>query len=125
MARKPLRDAVKDVADDGSRGRGDDTYARRQKPQRPLARFIEKPFSREFPAALLDKRHERADACWLQRLDDDLIDGSVGIDCDLAGHDDFQTLPRLGLKPREDSFPNHRIDAGGLVLQTEIGVAGS
>ena len=54
MARKPLRDAVQDVADDGAGRRRHNPYARGQKRQPPLARFIEKPFRREFPAALLN-----------------------------------------------------------------------
>src|SRR5208337_3881146 len=124
MARKPFRYAVQDVADDGSGRRCYDAYAEGQKWQRPLARFVEKLLRREFPAALLDERHQSADPSWLQRIDDDLIGGLAGIGCNFSGRDDFQALLRLGLQPRQGSLPDHRIDAGGLVLQAEIGVPG-
>src|SRR5208337_3951608 len=124
MARKPFRYAVQDVADDGSGRRCYDAYAEGQKRQRPLARFVEKPLRREFPAALLDERHERADPSRLQGIDYDLISGLTGIGCNFSGRDDFQALLRLGLQPRQGSLPDHRIDAGGLILQAEIGMAG-
>ena len=62
-----------------------------------LARLVEQAFGGELLLALLEQRHQRADAGRLQRLDDDLVIGAAGIGREPAGDDDFQPLLRLDL----------------------------
>ena len=67
MARKAVGEAVQDVADDGAGRRGDDADHARQKRERALARLVEQALGGEPAAALLEQRHERADAGGLDR----------------------------------------------------------
>ena len=62
----------------------------------PLARCIEKTFRGEAAAALVEERHQRADAGRLDRIDDDLVGGFAGKGRDPPGRDNFQPFFRLG-----------------------------
>ena len=62
--------------------------------QRPLAGGVEQALGGELAAALLEQRHQRADAGGLHRLDDDLVLGLAGEGGDLAGGDHLQPLLR-------------------------------
>ena len=48
----------------------------------------------------------------------------VGIGGDAAARHDLQPLLGLELEPLEGAAPDHRLDAGALVLQREIAMAG-
>ena len=84
----------------GLRHDADDT---RQERQRALPRLVEQAFGGELALALLELRHERAEAGGLQRLDDDLILGGAGKGGDLAGGDDLHAL--LGLELERPQTP--------------------
>ena len=96
-----------------------------QERQELLARLVEQAFGGELALALLEQRHQRAEAGRLQRLDDDLVARAVGIGGEPAGDDDLEAL--LGLEPHaaEHALPDHRLDLGALVLEREIDVAGA
>ena len=69
------------------------------------------------------QRQQRALAGQLQPLDDDLVFGAPRIGGELAGRDDLGAVlgperQRAGAGP-----PDHRVHAGGLVLQAEIAMA--
>ena len=70
----------------------------RQERQQLLARLVEQAFGGELLLALLEQRHQRADAGGLQRLDHDLVVRAAGIGGEPAGDDDLQ--PLLGLDPQ-------------------------
>ena len=70
----------------------------RQERQRALARLVEQALGGELLLALLQQRHQRADAGRLQRVDDDLVLGRAGIGRDAAGGDDLQPFLRLELQ---------------------------
>ena len=124
VARKAVGQPVQDVADDGAGGRRDDADDRGQERQELLARLVEQAFGGELLLALLEQRHQRAEARRLQRLDHDLVGAAARIGREPAGGDDFEPLLRLDPHAAEGAAPHHRIDAGGLVLQGEIGMAG-
>src|SRR5262249_26159312 len=73
VAWKAVGEPMDDVADDGTRRRGDDANDAWEKRQRLLARRLEQAFSGELFLSLLQKRHERASAGRLDLLDDELI----------------------------------------------------
>ena len=58
--------------------------------QQLLARLVEQPLGGEFLAALLEQRHQRAEAGRLQRLDDDLVLRAAGIGGEPAGDHHFE-----------------------------------
>ena len=94
--------------------------------QNGSARFlfrVKQPLGGELFLPLLEQRHERARARWLQLLDDDLVARLAGEGRDAAGDDDLKPFLGLELQFRECGAPDHGIDAGGVVLQAEIGVA--
>ena len=62
-----------------------------------LARLVEQPLGGELLLALLQQRHQRADARRLQRVDDDLVFGRAGIGGDAPGGDHLE--PFGGLDP--------------------------
>ena len=116
-ARKTVGDAMQDVADDGAGRRGDDADDVRQIGNGPFARLVEKPLGGELAAALLDERHQRADAGGFELFDDDLIGRFARKRGDLAGGDDLEPFLRLDPHAAENALPDHRIDAGVLVLE--------
>ena len=75
VAGEAVGEAMQDVADHRAGGRGDDADDARQIGQRLLARRVEQAFGGEHLLALLEQRHERADAGGLELVDDDLIFG--------------------------------------------------
>ena len=90
--REALVEAVQHVADHGAGRRGDDADHARQVRQRLLALLVEQAFGGELLLALLQQRHQRADAGRLQRIDDDLVGGLAGIGGDAARGDHLQPL---------------------------------
>ena len=121
---EPVRDAVQDVADDGAGRRGDDPDHARQERQGALAGGIEQSFGGEAAAPLLHHGHEGADAGGFERFDDDLVGGLARKGRDLAGRHHLHALFGLDAHARETRAPHDGIDAGALVLEGEIGVAG-
>ena len=87
--------AVHDVADDRAGRRCDDADHVGQigKLLLPLGR--EEPFGLQPLLALLQHRHERAQARELDLLDDDLVARRTGIGGNSPGADDLQALLRL------------------------------
>ncbi len=124
MAGEAVGEAMENVADHRTGGRGDDADDAREVGELLLARLIEQAFGGEHLLALLEQRHERADAGGLELVDDDLIGGLAGIGGDAAAYDDFEPLLRLEFEPLEGALPDHRLDGGLVVLQREIAMAG-
>ena len=120
VAREAVGEAMQDVADHRAGRRGDDADHLGQERQELLARLVEQAFGGELPLALLEQRHQRAEAGGLQRLDDDLVARAVRIGGELAGDDDLHAL--FGLHPHagEGHLPDHAVDLGALVLEREI-----
>ena len=67
--------------------------------QRALALLGEQALGGELALALLEQRHQRADAGRLQLVDDDLVFGRAGIGGDAAGGDDLHALLGLEAQP--------------------------
>ena len=63
-----------------------------------LAALFEEPFGGEPLLAVLEQRHQRADAGGLQRLDDDLVLRLSGEGADLPGHHHLESLLGLDLE---------------------------
>ena len=116
--------AVQDVADDGAGRRGDDADDTRQIGRELLATGLEQPLGGELALALFEQRHQCAGPGWLQRVDDDLVLGGVGVGGDLATGDHLHAFFRLEAQLAEHAAPDHRLDAGVLVLQRKVGVTG-
>jgi hypothetical protein len=60
-----------------------------------LSRRVEQAFRRKLPLALLEQRHERADAGGLQPLDDDLVLRFSRKGGDAPGGDELDPVLRL------------------------------
>ena len=121
--RAAVLEPVEDVADHRAGRRGDDADDSRQERQLALALGVEQPFGGERLAALLEQREQRALARQLHPLDDDLIFGAAGIGGELAGRDDLGAVLGPERERGRVAAPDHRVDAGVLVLQGEIAVA--
>ena len=100
VAGEAVGEPMQDVADHRAGRRGHDADDARQKGQRLLAIRVEQAFGGELAFALLEQRHQRADAGGLELVDDDLIFRLVGIGGDPAPDDDFEPLLRLEFEPR-------------------------
>ena len=103
--------------------RGDDADHARQERQLALALRVEQPFGGERLAALFEQRQQRALAGQLHPLDDDLVLRAPGIGGELAGRDDLGAVLGPEGESRRTAPPDHRVDAGVLVLEREIAVA--
>ncbi len=123
MAGEAVGEAVENVADHCAGRRGDHADDARQVGQLLLARLVEQALRGEHLLALLEQRHERADAGRIELVDDDLIFRFVGIGGDAALGHDLQPLLGLEFQPLEGAPPDHRLDAGLVVLQREIAMA--
>ena len=86
---------MQDIANDSAGRRRHHADHLRQIRQELLARFVEQAFGGELFLALLEQRHQRADAGGLERFNDDLVFGAAGKGRQPAGGDDFQ--PSSGL----------------------------
>ena len=122
--REALVEAVQHVADHGAGRRRDDADHARQMRQALLALLVEQAFGGELLLALLEQRHQRADAGRLQRIDDDLVGGFAGIGRDAPDGDHLHPFGRLELQVAEGAAPDHGVDLGLVVLQREVAVAG-
>ena len=123
MAGKALVEAMENVADHRTCGRGDDPDDPGQVGNGLLALSLEQAFGGELSLALFEQRHQRADARGLDVLDDDLIGRLLRIRSDLAGGDDLEPLLQFRAQPAEAAAPDHGVDLGTLVLDREIAVA--
>ena len=72
--------------------------------QQLLARLVEQAFGGKLPLALLQQRHQGADAGRLQRLDHDLVGRTARIGGEPAGGDDFEPVLRLDAHAAEVRF---------------------
>ncbi|MNX81030.1 hypothetical protein D3C86_1127050 [compost metagenome] len=122
MHGKAIRDAVKNIANNRTRRRGDDADDARHERQATLAFRIKQPFRRQTSTAIFEQRHQRAGTCRFEAFYDDLVFRGAGKGGDLAGGNDFHALFRAELQSRKRALPDHRIDAGTIVLQREIGM---
>ena len=123
MAGEAVGEPVQDVADHRTGRRGDHADDARQIRQRQLAIRVEQALGGERAFALLEQRHQRADAGRLEIVDDDLIFRFVGIGGDASLDHHFEPLLGLELEPLIRALPDHRLDRGLLVLQHEIAMA--
>ena len=96
--------------------------ARRER-QRALAARVEQPLRRQRPAALVEQGHQRALAGQLEPLDDDLVARAGRIGGQLAGRDHLDPVLGLEAERARLAAPDHRVDAGGIVLEREIAMA--
>ena len=101
---------MQNVSNHGAGRRGDHADHPRQKGQGTLALGVEQALGGEALAALVEQRHQRADARRLERLYDDLIGGFAGKGRELAGRDDLHALLGLDLEARESALPDHRVE---------------
>jgi len=124
VARKSAGEPVQDVADHRSGRRGHDTDQVRQERQRLLARRVKEPLGGKLFLALLEQHHQRAEACRLERVDDDLVLRFPGIGGEPPGDEDLEPLLGLDSHAREGGPPDHRLDLGAFVLEREVTVAG-
>ena len=124
VAGKAVAEAMQDVADHRAGRRGDHADDARQIGQRPLARVGEQALGGEHLLALLEQRHQRADAGRLQLVDDDLVFRLAGIGGDAAGERSTSS-PASGLNLRRAKVLRQITASmrGVLVLQREIAVA--
>ena len=115
---------MQNIAYHGAGRRGDNADHRRQEGQGLFAVRVEQTFGGEFLSSLVQKRHQRADARGLQRLDHDLIGGFSRKGRDPAGRDHFETFRGASAKARQCAFPYDGVESRGLVLQAKIAMSG-
>ena len=123
MGREAVLEPVEDVADHRAGRRGDHADQPRRERQPALALRVEQPLGGERLAALVEQRHQRALPGQLEPLDDDLVARAGGIGGELAGRDHLDPVLGLEAERRRLAAPDHRVDAGGVVLQREIAMA--
>ena len=123
MGREAIVQPVEDVADHRPGRRGDHADHARQERQRLLARRVEQPLGGERAAPLVEQRHQRALPGQLQPLDDDLVARAAGIGGEPAGRDHLDPVLGLEADRRRLAVPDHRVDAGLVVLEREIAMA--
>ena len=114
---------MKDVADHRARRRGDDADDAGEERQLLLARLEEQALGVEHLLALFEQGHQRAGACGLELIDDDLIFRLVRISGDAASDHDFEPSLGLEFEPLVGAAPDHRLDRGPVVLQREVAMA--
>ena len=85
---------------------------------------VEQAFGGELLLALLQHRHQRAEAGQLDLLDDDLVARRAGIGRDPAGADDLEPRFRLHAAARARSAPDDGVQDRLVVLEVEIDMAG-
>ena len=125
MGGEPVLEPVENVADHRPGRGGHHADPRRREWQRPLARLVEQPLRRELAPTLVEQRHQRALSGKLEPVDDDLVARARRIGGEPPGCDHLYAV--LGLEPKRARLPapDHCIDAGVLVLEREIAMAGS
>ena len=123
-ARKALGQAVQHVADHRAAWRGHDPDHLRQERQALLARDVEQPLCGELLLALLEQSHERADASRREPVDDQLVLRAARIGGDAAGRHDLEAVLRFERQAQRRAAPAHGVEAGGVVLEREVAVAG-
>jgi hypothetical protein len=124
VAREAVGEPMQNIANDGARGRGDDSDPLGQERQELLARGVEQTFCGELLLARLYQRHQRADAGQLERLDDDLVGRLPGEGGQPAGDHDLEPFLGLDAHAPGRAPPDYRLDLGVRVLEGEIAVAG-
>ena len=93
--------------------------------QRPLAGGVEQALGRERLLAHLEHRHQRADPGRRDLLDDELVLRRGREGGEPAGGDDLHPLLRRHGEPARRHPPDHRAEAGAIVFEVQIDVAGS
>ena len=124
-SRTPVLQAVENVADHRPRRRGDDADHAREEGQLALAAGVEQSFGGERLAALLEQSEQRPLPRKLHPLDDDLVLGAPRISRQLPRSDDLGAIFGTKRETGRTRAPDDGVDAGILVLQREIAVAGS
>jgi len=112
------------VADDRACRGADHPDQPRREWQLLFARLVEQPLGGKGQPPLFEQGHQGALAGQLQPVDHDLVARSGRICGELAGGDDLD--PVLGLEADRGGLasPDHRVDAGAVILQCEIAMAG-
>ena len=123
-AREAVVEPVQDVADHGTRGRGDDTDHIGQERQFLLARLVEQAFLGELAAAVLQELQERALAGEFHRLDHDLVARAAGVGRDAAGAHDLHALLQGQPEAADVAAPAHAVEHRVRVLEGEVEMAG-
>src|SRR5262249_34475110 len=95
-----------------------------QKRQELLARLVEQSLGGKLLLALLEELHQRANAGRLQPVADDLIAGTTWIGRQPASDDDLKPLLGVDAHAAIAAFPDDGVEAGALVLQRKVRVAG-
>ncbi len=121
-ARPTVADAMKNVANNGARRRGDDTDRAWSERQGAFAVGGKQAFGMQFLLQSLQLSQERTDAGDFHLLDDDLVFRRRREGGDPAGDDDFQAIVGLGLQARHLAFPDDAVDRRLVVLQRQIDV---
>jgi hypothetical protein len=123
MARKAIRQAVQDIADDGAGGRSHHADDLRQIGNLLLAVIVEQALGGQLLAAFFQQRHQRAGAGGLHAVDDDLVLGLAGKRGDAPGDDDLEALFGLDLQPSRLALPDHAGQHRAVVLEVKIDMA--
>src|SRR5262245_1890362 len=114
---------MQNVADDRAGWRSDDSDHVGKERQKLLARLIEQSFGGKLPFAFFQKFHQRADTGGLQAVDDNLILRACRKCRQPARDDNFKSLLWLDAHAAISGSPDHGLDAGVLILESEIGMA--
>ena len=88
-----------------------------------LAAGVEQAFGGERLAAPVEQRHQRALPGQLEPLDDDLVARARRIGGEPAGGDHLDAVLGREAQLARLAAPDHRVDAGGIVLEGEIAMA--
>ncbi len=115
---------MQDVADHGTGRRRHHPDDLREVGQQLFARLVEQALGGELLLALLQQRHQGAEAGGGERLDHDLVSRAAREGGQPPGGDDFQPLLWLDAHARKGAAPDHGLDARALVLEGEIGMSG-
>ena len=90
-----------------------------------LARDVEQTLRGQLLLALLEQSHERADAGRCETVDDQLVLGAARKGGDAAGRHDLEAVLGSERQAQRRAAPAHGIQAGGVVLEREVAVAGA
>ena len=123
LARKPVPQAVQDVADHSARGRGDDADHLWQIGQRPLQGGIKQTFGGQGSTTLFQHRHQGTSPCGLNIVNDHLITGLTGKGRQTTGGNHFH--PLLGTVGQTGglTLPDDTGQDGPIILKIKIQMA--
>src|SRR5512135_2544194 len=115
---------MKDIADHCSGGRSHDSDHLWKEGKAALSIDRKEAFGCEGLAPLFEEREQCSLAGDFHFLDDDLVFRAARMSSELASRDNFGAILRKKGKRSSIAAPDHRVDAGILVLQCEIAMTG-